>query len=355
MRLFDHLKPIAICLSAFLAVTGGAAASETSYYGGKPWEVVLNVPDAHNERPYCAFRTTLWDTRAISIETMIGAGDAVAMALRVRKEAWNLPLNQTTTVAAESVAGMGAEVPMKAISEHELYSDVPAASAPEFNFMFATTLQLMLARREPQPLAIKFSGNEPLWTVPALDRFQAFEINEAFKRCDLDLRGLQSKAEQGDSSQQATSPFGAASPTGQPPVQPSVGSQLPAVLPDWEFYTRDEDWGHTCFAQTHHGIVTVGFMGSPGKGDLVGFVSGLFSGDTRATWHVDDKPAYVSNGGESDYFGWNEFGQLPMELLDQMSAGNELAVTGAKGERVVVSLSGAAEAVSKFKVCFGNG
>jgi hypothetical protein len=354
MHLFNPTKPIVISLSAFLAATGGAVAGDKSYYSGKPWEIVLHVPDTQNERPYCAFRTTLWDTRVISIETMIGAGDAVAMALRIRKEEWNLPLNQTTTVAAESVAGMGAEVPMKAISEHELYSDVPAASVPEFNFMFATTLQLMLAKREPQPLAIKFSGNEPLWTVPALDRLQAFEINEAFKRCDLDLRGLQSKAEQDGSSQEVTSPFSATSPTGQPPTQPSVSSQLPAAPSDWEFFTRDEDWGPTCFAQTHHGIVLVGFMGSPGKDDLVGFVSGLFSGDTRATWHVDDKPAYVSDGGESDYFGWHEFGQLPMEILDQASEGKELAVTGAKGERIAVSLRGASSSISKFKECFGK-
>ncbi|MGO6724538.1 hypothetical protein ACCS51_26635 [Rhizobium ruizarguesonis] len=354
MRLFNPTKLIAIGLSAFLAATCGASAGDTSYYSGKPWEIVLHVPDAQNERPYCAFRTTLWETRAISIETMIGAGDAMTMALRVRKEAWKLPLNQTTTVATESVAGMGAEVPMKAISEHELYSNVPAASVLEYNFMFATTLQLMLAKRQPQPLFIKFSGNEPLWTVPALDRFQAFEINEAFKRCDLDLRGLQSKAEQNDSSQQATSPFSAASQTGQPLVQPSVSTQLPAAPSDWEFYTRDEDWGHTCFAQTHHGIVMVGFMGSPGKDDLVGFVSSLFSGDTRATWHVDEKPAYVSDGGESDYFGWHEFGQLPMELLDLMAQGTELAVTGAKGERVAVRLTGAADVLSKFKGCFSK-
>ncbi|ANP90969.1 hypothetical protein BA011_34300 (plasmid) [Rhizobium leguminosarum] len=35
------------------------------------------------------------------------------------------------------------------------------------------------------PLPIKFGGNEPLWTVPALDRFQAFEMNDAFKRCSV--------------------------------------------------------------------------------------------------------------------------------------------------------------------------
>ena len=43
-----------------------------------------------------------------------------------------------------------------------------------------------------------------------------------------------------------------------------------------------------------------------------------------------------------------------MELLDQISHCNELAVTGAKGERAVVGLQGAGEAVSKFKACFTN-
>jgi hypothetical protein len=51
MRLFDHLKPFVISLLALLTVTGGAAASDTSYYSGKPWEIVLHVPDAQNERP----------------------------------------------------------------------------------------------------------------------------------------------------------------------------------------------------------------------------------------------------------------------------------------------------------------
>lgn len=97
----------------------------------------------------------------------------------------------------------------------------------------------------------------------------------------------------------------------------------------------------------------VGFMGSPGNG-LVGFVSSVFSGETRATWHVDDKPAYVSDGSESDYFTWHEFGQLPMELLDQMAQGNELAVTSAKGERVAVNLTGAADVLSKFTACFSK-
>jgi hypothetical protein len=178
-------------------------------------------------------------------------------------------------------------------------------------------------------------------------------MNDAFKRCALDLRGLQSKTEQDGSSQEVTSPFSAVSPMGQPPAQPSAIAPPPTTASAWEFYTRDEDWGPTCFVQSHHGIVMVGFMGSPGK-DLVGFVSSLFSGDIRATWHVDDKQAYVSDGGESDYFSWHEFAQLPMELLEQMAQGKELAVTAAKGERIVVGLGGASDPISKFKSCFSK-
>ncbi|MGO7300002.1 hypothetical protein GR223_01370 [Rhizobium leguminosarum] len=93
-------------------------------------------------------------------------------------------------------------------------------------------------------------------------------------------------------------------------------------------------------------------MGLPGE-DLVGFVEGVLKGETRATWHVDDKPAYVSGGSDNDYFGWHEFGPLPADLLDQISTGKELAVTD-KGEGVVVRLIGAADAISKFKKCFGS-
>lgn len=354
MRLFNHTKAIAIGLSAFLIAFSGAVAGDTSYHSGKPWEIVLHVPDTKNERPYCAFRTTLWETRTISIETTIGADDTVTSALRIRKENWKLPPNQATTVGVESVVGTGGQITMKAISEQELYSTMPDVPAEQMNFFFGMLVQFMFASRQPQPLTVKFGGNEPLWTVPALDRFQAVEINDAFKRCDLDLRGLQSQADRADGNQEGTSPFGAASPTGQPSAQPSASATPPAAGTAWEFYTRDEDWGPTCFAQTHYGIVMVGFMGSPGKDDLVGFVSSLFSGDTRATWHVDDQPAYVSDGSESDYFGWHEFGELSMELLGQISHGNELAITGMKGERVLVGLQGAGEAVSKFKACVGT-
>ncbi|MBX4918360.1 hypothetical protein HJA76_01265 [Rhizobium bangladeshense] len=348
MRLSDNLKRLAVSLSVSLAVTGSVAASETSYYNDKPWSVVLHAPDAEGERPYCAIRTSLWDARAISIETQIGAADVATKAIRIHKDNWKLPLNQTTSVAFSTDA-VGTKVTMKAISGEELYYSFPQESFDEASMVLSTLLLHVIAARRPPPLMVRFGGNEPMWAVPALDVFQSYQLNEAFSRCDVDLRGLQANSTDGNAD---TSPFGGASSTansfgrssGAGPLQPPSS---------WEFYTREMDWGRTCFVQTHRGIAMVGFMGSPGK-DLVGFVSSVFSGETRATWHVDDKPAYVSDGSESDHFTWHEFGQLPIELLDQVAQGTELAITSAKGERVAVSLTGAADVLSKFKACFGK-
>ena len=328
-----------------------AKAGDTSYYDGKPWDVVLHAPETGvKETPYCAVRTTLWNNRRVSFELLVGPSDTKAVAVRVEKKDWNLPLNQTTTVRLQIASDIGTEIQMRAISEKELYYITPLPSPDPASFLLVTVIQTVTAARTPQPLTVIFSGNEPRWGVPGMDRFQMHELNEAYGRCDVDLRGL--AVSSADNDEKGTSPFSATSPTPNPSVQSpdSSGAWVPT---DWEFYTRDEDWGLTCFVQTHWGISMVGFMGSPGK-DLVGFVSSVFSGETRATWHVDDKPPFVSDGAESDYFSWHEFSQLPMELLDQMAQGKELAVTGAKGERVVVSLTGASDPISKFKACFNK-
>lgn len=167
-------------------------------------------------------------------------------------------------------------------------------------------------------------------------------------------------AQGGSAPLSSTSPLKLQAPNGgetsSPPIENGLRADpVEAVAPSeqWQFSTREEDWGQTCYAEIQKRDVKVGFMGSPGE-HLIGFVEGVFKGDTRATWHVDDKRAYVSDGGQNNYFGWHEFDQLPMDLLDQISSGKELAITGAKGERTVVSLKGASEAVSRFKACFGK-
>ncbi len=349
MHPFNRVIRLAAALPAVIAPYY-TLAGETSYYGGKPWDVVLHVPEeGQNDSPYCAIRTTLWDNKSISLEMLIDTSGTKVVALRVEKSDWKLPLNQTTTVRFEIAPDIGTEIPMKAISEHELYYATPLPAADALNFNFVTVMGMITAR-QPQPLTAVFGGSEPRWGVPAMDRFQRIELDAAYGRCDVDIRGLPVSSTGSDGK--ATSPFSAAPPTAAPPVQ-SLDPGRAQVPTEWEFYTRDEDWGPTCFVQTHRGISMVGFMGSPGK-DLIGFVSSVFSGESRATWHVDDKPAYVSDGTESDYFGWHEFDQLPIEILEQMTQGKELAVSGAKGERVVVDLTRASQPISNFKACFSE-
>ncbi len=346
MRPFSRFVPIAAALAAVFAATF-AVAAETSYFDAKPWGVVLHVPEkGESGDVYCAVQTTLWDNRRISFEIPIGASGPTATAIRLEKSDWQLPLHQTTSVRLEVTPELGFEFPVKAISANELYYVTPPA-----NDLVGTYLVLvlrMVTGPRPASLTAIFGGNEPRWAVPEMDRFQTIQLNMAYNHCEADAEAIQVRATDGD--EKGTSPFSAAPPAAAPPVQ-SPDTERAQAPTEWEFYTRNEDWGLTCFVQTHRGISMVGFMGSPGK-DLVGFVSSVFSGETRATWHVDDKQAYVSDGDQSDYFSWYEFGQLPMELLEQIAQGKELAVTGAKGERVVVDLTGASDPISKFKACF---
>jgi hypothetical protein len=203
-------------------------------------------------------------------------------------------------------------------------------------------------------------GDEPQWNPASFERFEQKVASNEFQQCLSDLSQMAADPAQGGSAPlSSTSPLKPQASTGvdsssQPPiVDEQRTDQTKAAAPSdvWRFTTSEEDWGETCYVETQKGDIKVGFMGSPGK-HPVGYVEGVFKGDSRATWHVDDKRAYVSDGGQNDYFGWHEFDQLNMDLLDQMAQGTELAVTGTKGERVVVDLTGAAEPISKFKACF---
>ncbi|AUW40622.1 hypothetical protein [Rhizobium leguminosarum] len=204
-------------------------------------------------------------------------------------------------------------------------------------------------------------GNEPPWNPASFEKFEQQVSFKAYEQCLSDLSQMAADPAQGGSAPlSSTSPLkpealNNADTSSAPPVVNKGADQAEAMVPpeQWQFSTREEDWGQTCYAEIQKRDVKVGFMGSPGE-HPTGFVEGVFKGDTRATWHVDDKPAYVSDGGQNDYSGWHEFDQLPMDLLDQISSGKELAITGAKGERTVVSLKGASEAVSRLEACFGK-
>ncbi|NNG74532.1 hypothetical protein HLI18_32725 [Rhizobium laguerreae] len=114
---------------------------------------------------------------------------------------------------------------------------------------------------------------------------------------------------------------------------------------------EDQQYLLKCFADTMRSLLSTEFL-------LLAVVRAIDLDDICLREHfigvVIAETPIPSDGSESDYFSWHEFGQLPAGLLDQVSQGKELAVTGTKGERVVVDLGGAAEAVSKSKACFSK-
>lgn len=202
-------------------------------------------------------------------------------------------------------------------------------------------------------------GNEPEWNPTSAEKFEQKVSFKSYEQCLSDLSRMAADPAGGGSTPlSSTSPLapqaankdGASSGFPNASTAPANPAEPIVISGVWQSGAREEDWGETCFVESRNGDIKIGFMGSPGE-DFVGFVEGVFKDEAKATWQVDDRPAAVSEGSQSDYFGWREFGQLPMNLLDQISQGNELAITGAKGERAIVNLTGATEAVSKFKAC----
>jgi hypothetical protein len=172
--------------------------------------------------------------------------------------------------------------------------------------------------------------------------------------CQSALKGLGPSIYKPDANAPKTSPFKKGGANGQSTTsnngsavnRPAFASNTP-----WKFSESEEDWGKTCSVETTAGNIRVGFMGSPGK-DLVGYVDGLFEGDTKADWQVDQAPAVTVDGGQDDYFGWHGFYNLGEGLLLQVAVGKELSVGNVNDRHVLVGLQGAAQAVPAFMACF---
>lgn len=333
-----------------------ALAGEKSYFHSGSWEIVLTTGDADEQRPFCETRSTSWAARRIAFRSTLQAVDALGTSVHLYKAGWKLPANQSTTVTINPVMyPPQPRLTMKVTSAETMIADewdMPSG------LMLGVTVKAITNGANPIALQVSFEGNEEPWVVPALNQFDAYVAARATEQCANDLiamgpdfYGLPSGTE--DS---ATSPFGsadAARPSDRMPLAaPSQVTPAPAtpIKGTWTFSTSEEDWGPTCYLETQNGSVKVGFMAAPGK-DVMGYVEGLFEGETRAAWRVDYGTPHMSDGGPSDYSGWHEFGQLPASILDEAAGGRELTVTDRTGKRVALSLDGASNAVPQFKQC----
>lgn len=112
----------------------------------------------------------------------------------------------------------------------------------------------------------------------------------------------------------------------------------------WQFQTHDYDLGTLCMAGVKHGDVTLGFIAMKRKVEYRCFVNDLIDSATRATWRIDDNQPTVIDGKPQRDNRWvTEF--LREEFIADFQQGSQLAVTSANGDRVVVSLTNAKDAV----------
>jgi len=360
-------------LSACLP-SGQAFSQETTYYQGTSWTIQMvkkATGKASSESAYCEVKTTSFEPRSVALQfSPSKEAGTYRTIIKLRKSGWQLPIGATANVQVPLVkAGRDGQIiegpPMTFnVESADTMASLVADYDPSWQIEMANALLngVFVRTKYGSTLWFRFvDGNEPEWNPASFEKFEQKTAFNAYQQCLSDLSQMAADPAQGGSAPlSSTSPLKPQAPHGAQTSSPPIDNgqradQAEAAAPSdvWRFTTTEADWGETCYVETQKGDSKVGFMGSPGE-HLIGFVEGVFKGETRATWHVDDKPAYVSDGSQNDYSGWHEFDQLPMDLLDQISNGKELAITGAKGERTVVSLKGASEAVSRLKACFGT-
>ncbi|WP_207797761.1 hypothetical protein [Rhizobium hidalgonense] len=354
-------------------ISGPAFCEERTYYQGASWtiQMVQGAADSTSGgHTYCEVKTTSFEPRSVAIQfSPAKEAGTYRTIIKLRKLGWQLPVGATAKVKVGTLfkftsAGQIIEGPPMTFTVESV--DTMATLVADYDPNWLTEMGNALINgvfvRTKYSSALSFAfvdGNEPAWNPASFERFEQNISFNAYQQCLSDLSQMAAEPAQGGSApMSSTSPLKPQAPldtnaSSRPPIVNSLpADQAEPAAPSgtWRFAAQDEDWGATCFVETENGNIKVGFMASPGE-HIVGYVEGVFQGETRATWHVDDKPAYVSDGGQSDYFGWHEFDQLPVDLLEQISDGNELAITGMTGERVVVGLAGAIRAVSNFKAC----
>ncbi|WP_156428571.1 MULTISPECIES: hypothetical protein [Agrobacterium] len=340
----SHIKTLTTLTAVGLLGAGllnpVAAAEETYYFQGTPWELLLTQPEGADAKPACVLRTTAWPSRSLSIETRLIGVDKIARGLRIRKTGWNLPVGKTTQVKVGVNFLSPAPHELDVISPEELYVSYPEDEDGAIGIALATSFAF--SPKLPSAMALKFEGNEQPWIIPAINKRDYYALNEGLNDCDVALKQLGPKLF--SSEDEATSPFAA------PPKTDASASSTPTA---WEFSRREEDWGETCYAEKKNGgDVTIGFMKARGH-DLEGFIeNGSFSGIVKSSWKVDNEPPVSSEGEPNDYFGWHSFSGFKTAFVDQMISGQKtLTITDDKGTVITTDLDGALGAFWQLNAC----
>ena len=355
------------------ALSGSEAmAAEQAFYNGPQWQVALvDTYATTGEAPYCAIRTTTWSSKQVSIEMPLQGVDQTGVAIRVRKDGWQLPIGETTEFGFV-VGPLGTPFTAKAVDEDTLYTAFDPKAPTEGWLLFDRAIGAVFSNRKPLALMVAFRGSEQPWHVPSVDKFQAHQITSASRECQAALNHLGPSIYGAVPEADNTSPFGKPE---QVPVPEDKDDQYSLKEPmekdgdssnsddgyrepestdgKWEFILAEEDWGPTCVVQTKTDNLRIGFMAAPGKG-VIAFIEGLELQSGKAQWRVDMNKVHTADGEVSEYFGFLSFELPSTVLVEELTHGSVLSISVTGGPVLTLTTYPARDAFGQFVQCYSQ-
>lgn len=189
------------------------AQAEEPYFVGETWGVWFSVPEKGDDPevyPRCKLSTRVWDHKRLTFLSELTSASYIEPWLEVRNESWDLPLGRTTEVGLGTIGGV-IEYELSADSAGTLFGSIDQKVVGKDNYIiFLTALGYLLdARQAGTTISVHFAGNEPEWSIPAMDQHETYQVKQAIDRCVSKLRSLGSGyyAADGQRQNEQTSPF----------------------------------------------------------------------------------------------------------------------------------------------------
>jgi len=189
------------------------ARAEEPYFEGDTWSVGFSLPGKGadpEEYPRCELSTRAWEHKGLTFVYQLVSATYIEPWLEVRNDGWNLPLGQTTKVGLNTIGGV-IEYELSADSTGTLFGSIDQKVVGKDNYIiFLATLGYLLnARQAGTTISVRFAGNEPEWSIPAMDQYETYQVKQAIDRCVSKLRTVGSDYYNADGQRQdePTSPF----------------------------------------------------------------------------------------------------------------------------------------------------
>jgi hypothetical protein len=121
--------------------------------------------------------------------------------------------------------------------------------------------------------------------------------------------------------------------------------------PAWAFSSYQEDWGLTCEASIQIGFDRIGFFGAPGNSTVAFLTEQTLPETTSSQWRANGR-VWQLEGATSDYSGYQEYYDIPDELLHEIAAASLLTIEVEGSGSMDVPLQGSGSAIDKFLSCW---